>query len=135
MRWITQDDDSNDQKRRLKRLESGTKRRFSAINFTVSHRNPSSRITGRFSSYFYTFLGWLITATFWRRFSAVFIVFLPFKAIYDAVFFDLGIISFRFSIALLYFFLFFPALNIWTIFFIEMTWWYKILIYINLSIL
>ncbi len=48
IRKASQDDDSDGRKRCLKRPETAIKRRFTALNFSVFYRNPSSRITGRF---------------------------------------------------------------------------------------
>ncbi len=71
---------SGGRKRRLKRPETAIKRPFTALILTVFHHNPSFQITGRFSPYFYTFLEWRITATFWHRFSPVFYRLRPFTA-------------------------------------------------------
>jgi hypothetical protein len=66
------------------------KRRFTALIFTVFHRNPSVRITTavsgrfllrndhRFTPFLYTFLDWRITTAVSGRFSPVYSRFRPF---------------------------------------------------------
>ncbi len=82
----TQDDHFSGRKWRRKQPKTAKKRRFTAVILTLYHRNPSFQIKATvsnrfllpsghlFTPYFYTFLEWRITATYYHGFF-------PFKVV------------------------------------------------------